>query len=329
VRRLTQTSTFELPYPECCETRKEFQVKCDDCPTEYCCLECKEKAAEEYHTVLCHHSENPPVNVQRLDEYWRAMHYPPETSNIMLLVRLLVKLHLDKDKSLLKRIEHFCQASTSEDEELAHKSLGDEYSTQISTLRQLVKGVVDFPNIQQWLTPEGFLKLFVLIGRNSQGVGTSPFATYVTNVEKLLIGPDEKKAILDTIDHIYEVMDSVVGHFMDNEGVALYPLQSWVNHSCAPNYEVKFPEKNHRIGLITTKDVAEGEEIKISYLDLADLSRSRYSRNKYLKEHYLFECDCPKCLEQINDPECTTDESDEEMSGEEDDGLDDEEDMTE
>jgi SET domain-containing protein len=53
---------------------------------------------------------------------------------------------------------------------------------------------------------------------------------------------------------------------MDNEGVALYPLQSWVNHSCVPNCEVKFPEKNHRVGLIATKDIEIGEEIKISYL---------------------------------------------------------------
>jgi len=60
----------------------------------------------------------------------------------------------------------------------------------------------------KWLTLEGFLKLFVLIGRNSQGVGTSPFATYVTNVEKLEIPGDEKKALLDNIDHIYEVMSA-------------------------------------------------------------------------------------------------------------------------
>ncbi|OXA50198.1 SET and MYND domain-containing protein 5 [Folsomia candida] len=283
----------------------------------YCSAQCKEKAFNEYHQILCFHAENPPENVSRLDDFWRSMHYPPETSNIMLLVRLLVKLHLDSDKSLLQRIGNFCQASANEDEELAHKVLGDEYSLQVTTLRQLVISIVNFPNIQQWLTPEGFLKLFVLIGRNSQGVGTSPFATYVENVEKQELPVDEKKAVLDTIDHIYEVMDSVIGHFMDNEGVALYPLQSWVNHSCVPNCEVKFPEKNHRVGLIALEDIAIGEEIKISYLDLADLSRSRYSRNKYLKEHYLFSCDCPKCLEQMDDEDGTTD-SNEEMSDDED-----------
>jgi hypothetical protein len=127
----------------------------------------------------------------------------------------------------------FCQSSSNEDEELAHKALGDEYSLQISTLGELVKNIINFPNIQQvtfteiiqskskesicllqWLTPEGFLKLFVLLGRNAQGVGTSSFATYVTNIEKLEMSVDEKKAILETIDHLYVVIDSVVGHFM-------------------------------------------------------------------------------------------------------------------
>jgi len=86
-----------------------------------------------------------------------------------------------------------------------------------------------------------------------------------------------------TLCDIYFCKLAVVGHFMDNEGVALYPIQSWVNHSCVPNCEVKFPEKNHRIGLIATEDISAGDELTISYLDLADLTRSRYSRNKYLR----------------------------------------------
>lgn len=102
----------------------------------------------------------------------------------------------------------FCQSSSNEDEELAHKVLGDEYAVQIATLRELMTRIVSFPNIQKWLTPEGFTKIFVILGRNSQGVGTSAFATYVSNVEKLNVSEDEKKAVLDTIDHIYEVMDS-------------------------------------------------------------------------------------------------------------------------
>lgn len=74
-----------------------------------------------------------------------------------------------------------------------------------------------------------------------------------------------------------------VGHFLDNEGSALYPEQSWVNHSCVPNTQVKFPFRNCVLGLETTRDIEKDEEITISYLDLEDLNRSRYTRNKYLK----------------------------------------------
>jgi hypothetical protein len=40
VRRLTQIPTFELPYPDCCETKKELLITCDECPviTEYLVL---------------------------------------------------------------------------------------------------------------------------------------------------------------------------------------------------------------------------------------------------------------------------------------------------
>lgn len=49
----------------------------------------------------------------------------------------------------------------------------------------------------------------------------------------------------------------------------------------------------------------------ISYLDECTLERSRHSRQKILKENYLFECRCEKCDEQVNDADVT---SEEEMS---------------
>jgi len=58
------------------------------------------------------------------------------------------------------------------------------------------------------LTPEGFLKLFVVIGRNGQGVGTSPFAAWVTNVENGDIDVEEKKVLIDRIDALYNQMDA-------------------------------------------------------------------------------------------------------------------------
>ena len=45
------------------------------------------------------------------------------------------------------------------------------------------------------------------MGRNGQGVGTSSFAAWVENIEKLEIDPEEKKNILELTDGIYEAMD--------------------------------------------------------------------------------------------------------------------------
>ena len=38
--------------------------------------------------------------------------------------------------------------------------------------------------LQRFLTPDGFISLFALVGRNGQGIGTSPFATWSKRVEK-------------------------------------------------------------------------------------------------------------------------------------------------
>lgn len=55
-----------------------------------------------------------------------------------------------------------------------------------------------------------------------------------------------------------------------------------------------------------------GEEICISYLDDCLLSRSRHSRQKELRENYLFNCSCLKCEEQKADADVTSDEEEEE-----------------
>jgi hypothetical protein len=247
------------------------------------------------------------------------MHYPPESANIFLLVKLLVRLHLDKDGSLRSRLNKFCNSSTNDNEDLAHKMLGEEHRERILGLQALVECVINFDNIQDYLAPEGFLKLFVLLGRNGQGVGTSAFAAWIENFEKLQLDNDIKDPVLKHVDEIYRAMDKHVGHFLDNEGSALYPIQSWVNHSCVANTEVKFPYRNHIVGLVATKDIELGEEITICYLDISEVQRSRYSRNKFLTEHYLFVCTCEKCIEQIGQDDCTSDEGMEDDDGDDDD----------
>lgn len=106
--------------------------------------------------------------------------------------------------------------------------------------------------------------------------------------------------------------------FLNNEGSALYSLESKANHSCIPNAENCFKNSNHVLHLVANRDIECGEEICISYLDDCLLSRSRHSRQKELRENYLFNCSCQKCDEQKGDPDVTSDEEDDEESMDED-----------
>lgn len=47
------------------------------------------------------------------------------------------------------------------------------------------------------------------------------------------------------------------------------------------------------------------------------LARSRHTRQKELRENYLFNCTCPRCEEQKTDPDVTSDEEEDDEDEEE------------
>lgn len=152
-----------------------------------------------------------------------------------------------------------------------------------------------------------------MIGTNCQGIGTSSFAAWVKNVEQLDISEAGKEHVDRLINHLYAQLENTAGTFLDIEGSGLYSLQSKINHSCSPNAEIRFPFSNHILQVVALRTIQEDEEICISYFDECQIRRSRYSRQKYLQDYYLFRCECEKCLEQVADPNQTSgdEESDE------------------
>ena len=72
-----------------------------------------------------------------------------------------------------------------------------------------------------------------------------------------------------------------------------------MNHSCYPNTSVHFESGTNQLSVVVEHDInTPGTELTISYLDECTLMRSGHSRRKYLREHYLFLCKCPRCLEE-------------------------------
>nr|XP_060635623.1 histone-lysine N-trimethyltransferase SMYD5-like [Anolis sagrei ordinatus] len=83
-----------LPRPEQCSIRKDLHQHCPSCQVTYCSAECRKAAWEQYHQVLClgpsRQDPNHPLN--KLQEAWRNIHYPPETSSIMLMARMVATI---------------------------------------------------------------------------------------------------------------------------------------------------------------------------------------------------------------------------------------------
>jgi SET domain-containing protein len=52
-----------------------------------------------------------------------------------------------------------------------------------------------------------------------------------------------------------------------------------------------------RISIVALRDIKKGEEITINYLDLENVPVSE--RRKLLKQKYLFDCTCERCLNEL------------------------------
>nr|CAB3266419.1 SET and MYND domain-containing protein 5 [Phallusia mammillata] len=312
-QRLTENRSLSLPHPECCERNVAITVQCPQCEITYCSTSCRDKAFTEYHQILCPHSQYcSPEGLEQLDETWRNIHYPPETATVWLLAKIMTRVKMEKNKAeFISYIEEFCHQCKNESEEIVHKLLGDQFKDQLHMLREQLKSLFYSDDIAHWFTVEGFEKLFALLGTNQQGIGSSALSVWVHNCDNLDL-PDGQRDQLDTfIDKLYEDLEKVSGSFLNCEGAGLYRVQSKCNHSCAPNAEVSFLHNDHRLTVKAINDVAAGEEITISYLSECELNRSRHSRQKHLRENYLFTCWCKKCQAQNGDPDVTSDEDSE------------------
>ncbi|XP_077136505.1 protein-lysine N-trimethyltransferase SMYD5 [Ranitomeya variabilis] len=313
-QRLSANIHVTLPYPELCTVQNGLHQQCPQCQVSYCSADCLRAAREQYHQVLCLGSsrDNPQHPLNKLEEAWRNIHYPPETASIMLMARMAASVKQAKDKDWWPQLfSQFCNKTANEEEEIVHKLLGDKFKGQLDQLRRLFLEASYEERVSRWFTPEGFRSLFALVGTNGQGIGTSSLSQWVHACDALELPADERERLDALIDQLYKDIEKETGEFLNCEGSGLYLLQSCCNHSCVPNAEASFPDNNYLLHLIALEDIEPGEEICISYLDCCQRERSRHTRHKILRENYLFVCSCPKCLSQCEEPDVTSEEEEE------------------
>jgi hypothetical protein len=113
--------------------------------------------------------------------------------------------------------------------------------------------------------------------------------------------------------------DDLDGIFTPLDGTAMYATACKMNHSCHPNVVVLYKQPSIGkmplcIHIVALRDIEEGEELCISYIDSSEPVESRRQE----LGNYGFECQCEKCVRESN--AC----SDAPRIKEEDNGLDEE-----
>lgn len=78
------------------------------------------------------------------------MHYPPETASILLLTRILATFIQREDREELKsQLMSLCHHTTNEEDEIAHKILGQEFESQLQVLQDLTTKALGTPEINE------------------------------------------------------------------------------------------------------------------------------------------------------------------------------------
>ncbi|KAA3679087.1 uncharacterized protein DEA37_0015074 [Paragonimus westermani] len=259
-KRLTGNPSLTIPHAECGALTFN-PVTCPDCGSWYCSTTCMKEAASVYHCVVCPRQLETAQSIQELDELWRQLHYPPETSTIMLLVRIVGAClsacfrQSVQSKQMVEALNTFVSATTEQikakdfgELTLSHKLLRPEFFTSLEQLhskftdvliclaRQFAQNASDTDcrsmlqqaGIDALLNVENFKSALCLLGRNGQGIATSAFSLWAKGVEKLAATTSNSSEIqkLDALlTTLYTAMEAHVGTFLDNEGIGLYDYQ--------------------------------------------------------------------------------------------------------
>lgn len=77
-------------------------------------------------------------------------------------------------------------------------------------------------------------------------------------------------------------------------GTAVFAIASRISHSCTPNVEQHWDSNKSSARFVATRDIEEGEELTLAYVDVLCDTSTRRTR---IKENFGFQCLCSRCTE--------------------------------
>ena len=309
-------ASYELPNPLPCtdasssprfnlERYDVTPVRCDKCDVEYCSLDCREEAAQQYHNLLCPRSGSAAEKEEKsgavavgdeaeLHPLQRLYKFADDNNEIFRLVAKLIATvissHTASESAAAPSLFPFSLYASSvwwqqvaPPADLSPVSASRFHSTLQSMCAEalaLLQAV--FPSHSQPSSPFAFLFTLPMVGRlvsifesNQLSLfAPSPVDTYVAFL--LSLPPAQLQQFKSSVTPaVYRATNAVSSRRV--EGVGLFSLLCCINHSCAANCRlVKRDHRSEADGFVdldatmaacATKHIDEGEELTINYVD--------------------------------------------------------------
>ncbi|KAG8346762.1 SET domain [Trypanosoma vivax] len=172
---------------------------------------------------------------------------------------------------------------------------GEMTETFINEGLRLVDNILKFSEEERrFLTPSQWSELLGAILLNGQERSTRSNYDRLRNIVKGIPGGN---SVIKAFDE--EVSNARVDPqqlLFGSRGQGVYAVGSLFNHSCEPNLQVlNSATGDETLVVEALRDCEPGEELYISYIDE---SLPYAIRQQQLREHYLFECRCSKCVRE-------------------------------
>ncbi|RVW17673.1 Histone-lysine N-methyltransferase ASHR1 [Vitis vinifera] len=154
-------------------------------------------------------------------------------------------------------------------------------------MANLVNLILQWPDINVKEIAENFSKVFPQFGVHVERTSHFPLSICNPGLQLFYVKHPLLSFGLQTLAcNAHTICDGELRPL----GTGLYPVISIINHSCLPNSVLVFEE---RLAVVrAVQHIPKGTEVLISYIETAG---STITRQKALKEQYLFTCTCPRC----------------------------------
>ena len=116
-----------------------------------------------------------------------------------------------------------------------------------------------------------------------------------------LLSKGVRQDVIPRIMHLVDILktNTFATHVEGSQlPAALCLTASRINHSCVPNTDHFHGDKSNWMSFVANRDITEGEEITISYIEHLE---QRTERRRKLLRNWAIDCQCPGC--DLNHPD--------------------------